>query len=172
MMFSPKPIDSGKKRQTRETKKVTIPWIRKAVKKRREGMDTDFIERRQHIRVYFDSLDETNCRFVIEGKGVKSLSASVLDLSLGGLHLAVTGDLNLAVGDRLLLNYLKHRTGPVCVEQIPLEIRWVYSRAESRYFYLGCQFLHLSEKSRSRIANLISLKLLEASAVRLDRFDL
>lgn len=33
-------------------------------------------------------------------------------------------------------------------------------------FHMGCQFLSLPEKSRSHIANLISVKLLEASTVR------
>ena len=130
-------------------------------------MDTDFAERRRHIRVYFESLEETNCQFTPPGQATASLIASVLDLSLGGLHLACKGDYSFTVGDQLILTSLTHRTGPVCDEQIPMEVRWVFAKTGSRGLYLGCQFLHLPEKSRSRIANLISVKFLESSAARI-----
>lgn len=137
-------------------------------------MDIDFVERRRHIRVYFDTLEETNCQFspVGQATATEPLLASVLDLSLGGLHLTFIGDYGFDVGDQLILNSLTHRTGPVCDEQIPLEIRWIYAnKTESRRFYMGCLILHLPEKSRSRIANLISVKLLESSASRIGIFN-
>ena len=78
-------------------------------------MDTDFAERRRHIRVYFDSLEETNCRFVPAEKATEISSASVLDLSLGGVHLTVTGGVSFTAGDRLILTHLTHRTGPASI---------------------------------------------------------
>ena len=135
-------------------------------------MDTDFAERRRHIRVYFESLEETSCQITPAEQATAPLVASVLDLSLGGLHLACVGDYGFAVGDQLILNSLTHRTGPVCDEQIPMQIRWIFAKTESRGLYIGCQFLHLPEKSRSRIANLISVKLLESSAARIGCFNI
>lgn len=129
-------------------------------------MDTDFAERRRHIRVYFNSLEEANCRFAVEEKGTEVLTASVLDLSLGGMHLTVSGSNGFAVGDQLTLTHLIHSTGPVCNEQIPMLIRWVFNQQAFSRLYLGCQFLYLPEKSRCHIANLISVKLLESSTAR------
>jgi c-di-GMP-binding flagellar brake protein YcgR len=129
-------------------------------------MNVDFAERRRHIRVYFDSVEETSCRFTPEKKAVGVLSASVLDVSLGGIHLMVTESVSFIVGDQLILNSLTHRTGLVCGEEIPMVIRWVFTQATSRHLYLGCQFLFLPEQSRCHIANLISVKLLETSTAR------
>ena len=135
-------------------------------------MDTDFVERRQHIRVYFDNREETICQFALDGKAADLLSASVLDLSLGGINLAVMenkGNVSLAVGDRLILNGLTHCTGPVCEVPIPMEIRWnwIFTQAEFSHLYIGCQFLYVPEQNRCSIANLISVKLLESSAARI-----
>ena len=129
-------------------------------------MQTDFAERRRHIRVYFDATEEMGCECSNGAGAIKMLRASVLDLSLGGLHLSVTGDYHFAVGDRLTLIRLRHRTGLVSEEEIPVEIRWVFAQAEFSRLYLGCQFLELPEESRGNIANLINVKLLESSAAR------
>ncbi len=133
-------------------------------------METDFAERRRHIRVYFDSLEETNCRFAAEEQEAEIFTASVLDLSLGGMHLTVMGNNHFTVADRLIMNIMTHRTGRVCDEQIIMEIRWVFSREEFSRLYMGCQFLYLPEKSRGHIANLISAKLLETSTARIGMF--
>ncbi len=129
-------------------------------------MQTDFAERRRHIRVYFDAAEEMGCEFSNGAGATKMLRASILDLSLGGLHLSVTGEYHFVVGDRLILTRLRHRTGLVSEEEVPVEIRWVFAQAEFSRLYLGCQFLELPEESRGNIANLISVKLLESSTAR------
>lgn len=132
-------------------------------------MQTDFLERRRHIRVYFDNLEEMQCRLTHEGRAKDTLIAAVLDLSLGGMHLTLAGASGLVAGDRLVLHAMTHQTGPVCEEEtIPLEIRWIYNSDASSRLYLGCQFLALPEHSRASIANLISAKLLASSATRID----
>lgn len=134
-------------------------------------MNPNLTEQRRHIRVYFNSAEETSCLFIADEKAITLWSASVLDLSLGGLHLTLIGDIGISVGDQLILCNLTHRTGPVCDEQISMEVRWVFSRPEFRRLYVGCRFLALPEKSRGHIANLISVKLLEASTVRSGALD-
>lgn len=133
----------------------------------KEGtMEEDFAERRRHIRVYFESMEETSCRFSPVERAINLWSGSVLDLSLGGLHLSVKESAGLAIGDPLILSSLSHRTGPVCDEPIPMEVRWVFAQPEFSRLYVGCRFLFLPEKSRCHIANLISVKLLETSTAR------
>ena len=131
------------------------------------GMHTDFAERRRHIRVYFDSEEEAGCEFSNGAGATEMLKASVLDLSLGGVHLSLAGEFNYAVGDRIMSTRLTHRTGLVSDEAIPMEIRWVFAQVEFSRLYIGCQFLELPEESRRSFANLISVKLLESSSARI-----
>jgi len=130
-------------------------------------MHMDFAERRRHIRVYFDSVEEAGCEFSNGSGATKMIKASVLDLSLGGVHLSLTGEFDFAVGDRIMLARLTHRTGLVSDEAIPMEIRWVFAQAEFSRLYMGCQFLELPEGGPRRFANLISVKLLESSSARI-----
>jgi hypothetical protein len=84
---------------------------------------------------------------------------------MGGLHLSIKGGVDFAVGDSLILNSLVHRVGLVCNElcdeQISVEIRWFFACTEIGRIDIGCQFLSFTEKSRSSIDNLISLKINE-----------
>lgn len=129
-------------------------------------MNPEFVERRRHIRVYFATMEEMGCEFGAGAGAVSLKTASVLDLSLGGLHLAVTGSCDYVAGDRMILSRLMHRTGPVSEEEIPVEVRWVFTPEHGDRIYMGCRFLDLPAESRHRIANLISVKLLEASSAR------
>lgn len=121
-------------------------------------------ERRRHIRVYFDSTEELVCECCAATDGVMALKASVLDLSLGGLHLAFADDPRVGVGDQVTLLGLLHHTGVVCEGPILAEVRWIFSREDFSRHYLGCQFLTLDEDYRSSIANLVSVKLLESGS--------
>ena len=130
-------------------------------------MERDFLERRRHIRVYFETMEEMGCELSNGAGAVKVPTAAVLDLSLGGIHLAVTGDSAYAVGDWLTVSRLNHQTGTVSTEAILMEIRWIFAPEDTNRIYLGCQFLELPEESRSSIANLINVKLLETSSGRI-----
>jgi c-di-GMP-binding flagellar brake protein YcgR len=132
-------------------------------------MNTNFEERRQHIRVYFESLEEMGCE-LSNGAGTPGISsAAVLDLSLGGLHLVVDKPCDFAAGDRLTLTRLHHRTDLISEEEIPAEIRWVFTAEEFSRIYIGCKFLDLPPQSRRGIANLISDKLHQASSARMEK---
>lgn len=130
-------------------------------------MNNNFEERRQHIRVYFESLEEMGCEFSYGAGAARVSSASVLDMSLGGLHLVVDKPCDFAAGERITLNRLHHRADLLSEEPIPAEIRWVFTSEEFSRVYLGCKFLELSPKSQTGIANLISAKLLQASSARM-----
>ena len=129
-------------------------------------MDTDFVERRRHIRVYFDGYDEMHCHFKPEGQQDSPvLCASVLDISLGGIHLAIDGAHSFDVGDRLLLTRLDHQSGSFCDEPVDMEIRWVFTRQDFDRLYMGCQFSLLAEQSHAYISSLIGEKIQQKSTV-------
>lgn len=128
-------------------------------------MQKDFVERRRHIRVYFDNSDTLECEFSHGTDAVEVSTASVLDISMGGLHLAADRA-RYAVGERITVSRMVHRTGPVSEETIPVEIRWVFAPDGGDRVYMGGRFLELPEESRRRIANLISVTLLKAASAR------
>jgi len=124
-------------------------------------MNANLTEQRRHIRVYFNSAEEIICQLSSEEKAVESLSATVLDLGMGGLRVSVTGGIAFAAGDRLVLNGLTHRTGYCCDQRLPLEVRWLSASAQTGRFDMGCRFLSLAEKSRASIDSLIRMKISE-----------
>lgn len=131
-------------------------------------MTTNFTERRRHIRVYFNELDEVRCLFVTEGKETPEIPAVVVDLSLGGMHLSVEEDSSFNPGDRLTLTVLGRRGGIVCEERVPMEIRWVFVLPGFKRFYMGCQFLALPEASQAFISDMVAEKLRQRSIDRED----
>ncbi len=111
---------------------------------------TDYSERRQHVRVYFDGLpDELRCRFAREATAPAVHAAAVHDLSLGGLHLSLEEDGGFAVGGHLTLLALVYRTGQVCEMRVDMVIRWIFARPGFSRIYLGCQFLDLPDPARA-----------------------
>ena len=121
-------------------------------------VETDFAERRRHIRVYFEGYEEFQCRFTGNGRQDAALHAAVLDISLGGIHLAVEGQHRFAVGDKLTVVQLQHQQGS-CAQQVTMEIRWVFAREDFNKIYMGCQFFELPAENRSFISGLIADKI-------------
>jgi len=124
-------------------------------------MNPNLTEQRRHIRVYFNNAEETSCQLSSGEESVVSWSASVLDLSMGGLRVSMRGGAAFAIGDRLVITGLTHKTGFCCEQQIPLVVRWVAACTRIGGFHMGCQFLALSEKSQCGIDNLIRMKIAE-----------
>ncbi|MDX9840711.1 MAG: PilZ domain-containing protein [Desulfobulbus sp.] len=127
---------------------------------------TDYSERRQHVRVYFDGLDELQCQFVQATAAAEPHAAAVHDLSLGGLHLSLGQDGGFAVGGRLSLQRLAYRNGQVCEARVPMEIRWIFARPGFSRLYMGCQFLDLPDTVRAWITALVAAKERAAAAGR------
>lgn len=119
---------------------------------------TDYTEQRQHVRVYFEGLDELQCRFAREPAGAGAHGAAVHDLSLGGLHLSLEQDGGFAVGARLSLLRLIYRSGQVCETPVSMKIRWIFARPGFSRLYMGCQFLDLSAPVRAWITALATAK--------------
>ena len=119
---------------------------------------TDYSERRQHVRVYFDGLDELQCRFIRATAAAEPHAAAVHDLSLGGLHLSLGQDGGFAVGGHLTLLALAYRTGQVCEMRVDMVIRWIFARPGFSRLYMGCQFLDLPDTGRAWITALVTAK--------------
>ena len=103
-------------------------------------VETDFTERRRHIRVYFEGYEELQCRFTGNGRQDAALQAAVLDISLGGIHLAVDGQHHFAVGDKLTLVQLQFQQGSPHAQQVTMEIRWVFARQDFSKVMLAVSF--------------------------------
>jgi len=123
-------------------------------------MNANLTEQRRHIRVYFNSAEETLCQLACEEKTVE-LSAAVLDLSMGGVRVSVQGGSVFAVGDRLVLSGLTHRTGFCCHQQLSVEVRWLAASIQAGRFDMGCRFLSLPDQGRASVDTLVRMKISE-----------
>lgn len=116
--------------------------------------EMDFSERRKHIRIYFAPSKELTGKLAFSGKESEA-SCMVLDLSLGGLHLALEEQRALEKGGMITMNSLHSPTTAISEEAITMEIRWVFTHPDFNRTYVGCEFSDLPEQSRKSIANLI-----------------
>lgn len=122
-------------------------------------MQLDFIEHRRHFRVYFKGDGEFLCRLGISADD--KVQARVLDLSLGGIHLALDGEHPVEVGNRLQLGGFLYRDGYSIDENVVIEVRWVFRSSDFSNVYLGCEFQSLPEPLYSYFAKLIGVKIQE-----------
>ena len=117
----------------------------------------DFTEQRKHYRVYFVGDGEFTCTIKSE-QMAEDVKADVLDLSLGGVHIALIGHHSFEVGDVVKMNCCLFQETSPTAEWIELEIRWAFLSEEFRHIHLGCQFRHLSDGMHEYFAQLIEMK--------------
>ena len=122
-------------------------------------MQFDFTEHRRHFRVYFKGDGEFTCTVDPSGSGL--FTAKVLDLSLGGIHLAMDGRHDFEVGNRLCLKNFFHRNSVPVKENVEIEVRWVFRSQDFKNIYIGCQFQSLSSSLYAYFAQLIGEKVEE-----------
>ena len=125
-------------------------------------MALDVTNKRKYDRVYFSLAEEVTGVFVLSDISQGSFSASILNLSLGGVQFSLKREeLNsLTEGSCLTLTQLKGVNGMLCDGAIPIKIRWVLDHPEVSNISLGCQFEDMSEDCFNKISLLIDNKYL------------
>jgi hypothetical protein len=123
-------------------------------------MAPDLNNKRKYERIYFSLVEDVTGIFVFPDLSQGSFSASILNLSLGGLQFSLKRDeLNgLTEGSSLTLTQLKGVDGLLCDGAIPITIRWVLDHPEVSNISLGCQFEEMSEGSLEKLGLLIDKK--------------
>ncbi|MFZ5774140.1 MAG: PilZ domain-containing protein [Thermodesulfobacteriota bacterium] len=121
-----------------------------------------FEEKRKHVRVYFSPDDGVQGVFVFPDFEQVSFAATVLDLSLGGLHFVVKREeLNaLEVGSRLVLVELDLAGQPIHQAAVPLVVRRIFDHPMVSNVSLGCEFAgSFSPEGRQALQELVASRL-------------
>lgn len=82
----------------------------------------------------------------------------ILDLSLGGIHIAMNDHRLFEVGWTLEMNRCQFQQTSPQVEMIELEVRWFFLSEEFQHVHLGCQFRQLSREMHAYFTKIIEKK--------------
>lgn len=120
-------------------------------------MQIDFTEQRKHYRVYFSGDGEFTCT-IWDKRMANHLKVDILDLSLGGVHIAMNDHRLFEVGASLEMNQCQFQQTSPLEEMIELEVRWFFLSEEFQHVHLGCQFRQLSQGMHDYFAQVIENK--------------
>lgn len=121
------------------------------------GVQIDFAEQRRHYRVYFSGDGEFTCT-IRDKRGDNQVNVDILDLSLGGVHIALNDHRLFEVGDFLEMSQCQFQQAFAHEEMIELEVRWFFVSEEFQHVHLGCQFRELSLEMHDYLAKVIENK--------------
>ena len=122
-----------------------------------EGVKIDFTEQRKHYRVYFTGDGEFTCT-IWDNRMDHPVRVDILDLSLGGVHMALNDRRFFEVGELLAMSLCQFQQSTPQEEKIELEVRWVFLSEEFQHVHLGCQFRELSPEAHDYFALIIEKK--------------
>ena len=120
-------------------------------------MQIDFTEQRKHYRVYFSGDGEFTCT-ISDKRTEDQARVAILDLSLGGVHIALNDHRLFEVGECLEMSQCQFQQAFAHEEMIELEVRWFFVNEEFQHVHLGCQFRQLSPQMHDYLAQVIENK--------------
>ncbi len=121
-------------------------------------MQREQSERRQFKRIFFSMKDGPSAVFNFSGKYRKTITATIMDLSIGGLGLSIKKDESLIKeGEHLRLTGIKGVRYLESVADIEMEIKWLRNYESFQHILFGCEFVDISDICREDIQQFINL---------------
>ncbi|MCP4346645.1 MAG: PilZ domain-containing protein [Desulfobacterales bacterium] len=110
-------------------------------------------ERRLSNRIFFSMKDGPVALFTLPEHNDETISATIMDLSAGGLGLSFRKEENIKIheGDHLILTEIKNIVELEEVADIELKIRWLRNYDAFKHILFGCEFINISEPIREQI---------------------
>jgi c-di-GMP-binding flagellar brake protein YcgR len=101
--------------------------------------------------------DEVVGIFHFHGVKEELVTAKIMDLSEGGLQLALkrVDSKGIAVGKHLVLTKIKGLAELVSVADVELEIRWIVGPPSFDNIGVGCEIINISERAREQIRQFV-----------------
>ena len=95
--------------------------------------------------------------FHFRGAKEELVTAKIMDLSEGGLQLAVKriDSKGIAVGKHLVLKEIKGLTDLESITGVELEIRWIVGPPSFDNIGVGCEIINISERVREQIRQFV-----------------
>ncbi len=114
-------------------------------------------EKRLYPRLTLKIDDGYFGHFVLPEKEQPDLVVSIMNLSAGGINVAVPTSFEHRIqeGDILLLKQIAGARSLAFLSEIKAEIRWIKQLEPTRYVSVGCKFLELAEPVRRQLGELV-----------------
>jgi c-di-GMP-binding flagellar brake protein YcgR len=113
-------------------------------------------EQRRYPRLELNIEDGFFGNFLLPDK--KSIVASLVNLSAGGVNFAIPADKQAQIheGDVLLLQHIAGATRLSFLEDIRSEIRWIKSSEDAKALtHVGCAFLDLTDTAIKQLTRFV-----------------
>lgn len=114
-------------------------------------------ERRVSSRIFFSMKDGPTALFTLPGLNDETITATIMDLSAGGLGLSLRKEENIKIneGDSVILTEIKNIEELEAVTNIEMEIRWLRNYEAFKHILFGCEFLNISEPVGEQIRKFV-----------------
>ncbi len=113
--------------------------------------------RRRYKRVFYSAEDKIVGFFSIPGDNNRSITANVMNMSIGGLHFTLKRDDNIRIsqGDKIILHKVTGNIPFQFVANIEAEIKWVLDHHLMKHIGFGCEFVNLSDITKKQLQSLV-----------------
>lgn len=110
-------------------------------------------ERRKYQRIFFSIEDGIKGIFAFTDHHKGLLTASIINISEGGLGLALSKDKknSIAQGDYVILSHITGVEGLEPLTNVEVEIKWIVDSPSLEFLGFGCEFLAVSESMKEAI---------------------
>ena len=117
-------------------------------------------ERRRHRRIFFSIEDGIKGIFAFSDHQRGLLTASIINISEGGLGLALNKDKKdkIARGDYVILSHITGIQDLEPLTNVEAEIKWIVDNPSLEFLGFGCEFLDASESVREALRSLIDAR--------------
>jgi len=110
-------------------------------------------ERRRHQRIFFSIEDGIKGIFAFSDHQRGLLTASIINISEGGLGLALSKDKKdrIAQRDYVILSHITGIQGLEPLTNVEAEIKWIVDNPSLEFLGFGCEFLNATESVKDAI---------------------
>ena len=122
-------------------------------------------ERRRHQRIFFSIEDGIKGIFAFSDHQRGILTASIINISEGGLGLALSKDKKnmIAQGNYVILSHITGVQGLEFLTNVEAEIKWVLDSPSLEFLCFGCEFRDVTEPVRNAIRLFINARFRDKS---------
>lgn len=115
-------------------------------------------ERRKFQRIFFSIEDGIQGTFAFSDRQKGSLTATIINLSEGGLGLALSKDKGkrIETGDHIILAQVKGIKELECLTNVDAEVKWILDNPSLEGIGFGCEFLDIPESMRGAIQRFVN----------------
>ncbi len=117
-------------------------------------------DRRKHRRAYFAISNNVMGHFILSGKPETEFKASILNISVGGLHFTMDKSHGISplTGDKLRLVKIKGEAALDFEFNSEIKVEWILGHESVPHISCGCEFIDMPKPGLDQISGFIDSK--------------